>query len=136
MVGMGSCFYYDPTNPGPQDLSSYPNAFGWYDPAARVRVVEVNELYKELADAYFYELSDFQSAGVYYKKYLAFLNQRNPDEPLVRARKIDASESQLRLAMEQGDYWQARILGEKLLRLAPDNQMAQLYLARIRQRFA
>jgi tetratricopeptide (TPR) repeat protein len=136
LVGIGSYFYYDPTNPGPQNLGTYPNAWDWYDPAARVRVLEVNELYKELADAYFYELGDFPAAGVYYKKYLAFLSQRNPDDPVVRARKLDASESQLRLAVEQGDYWQARSLGEKLLRLAPDSPVAQLYLARIRQRFA
>ena len=134
--GIGSLFYYDPTNPGPQSLGSYPNGWGWYDLAARVRVLEVNELYKEVADAYFYELADYLRAGTYYKKYLGNLNQWNPDAPLVQARKVDASESQLRLAMEQGDYWQARTLGEKLLRLAPDNQVARLYLARIRQRFA
>ena len=134
MVGMDICFYYDLTKTGPLSLSHYPH--GWLDLAARVRVLEVNELYKELADAYFYELADFSRAGSYYKKYLAYLNQQNPDDPLVQARKIEAFESQLRLAMEQGDYWQARTLGEKLLRLAPDNQVAQLYLARIRQRFA
>lgn len=136
LVGMASCFYYDPASPGPQKMDSYPNGWGWLDLAARVRVLEVNELYKELADAYFYELADYPPTGVYYKKYLAALHQQNPDAPLVRTRIIDASESQLRLAVEQGDYWQARSLGEKLLRLAPDNQVAHLYLARIRRRFA
>ncbi|WP_208178243.1 tetratricopeptide repeat protein [Hymenobacter negativus] len=136
MMGIGSYFHYDPANPGPQKLDTYPNAWGWYDPAARVRVLEVNELYKELADAYFYELAEYPPAGIYYKRYLTFLSQQNPNDPVVRARTIDASESQLRLAMEQGDYWQARGLGEKLLRLVPGSQVAQLYLTRIRQRFA
>ncbi|MBF9220304.1 tetratricopeptide repeat protein [Hymenobacter ruricola] len=136
LPGIGSLFYYDPSRPGPADLRRYPNGYAWCDPAARVRVLEVNELYKEVADAYFYELGDYPRAGSYYKKYLAHLSQLNPDDPLVYARKTDAAESQLRLAVEQGDYWQARSLGEKLLRLAPGNAVAQLYLARIRQRFA
>lgn len=136
VVGMRYCYYYDPTIPGPQDLGSHAHAGHWYDAASRIRVLEVNELYKVLADTYFYELADYQPAGVYYKKYLTGLSQQNPNDSLVVARKIDASESQLRLAMEQGDFWQARSLAEKLLRLAPNNQVAPLYLARLRQRFA
>jgi tetratricopeptide (TPR) repeat protein len=133
--GLGLLLYYDPANSAPQDMRDYPHDGSWCDLVARVRVLEVNELYRELADSYFYELGDYAPAGHYYKRYLAGLKQLRPSSQQ-RARTIDASESQLRLALELGDYWQARSLGEKLLRLAPGNAMAQRELGRIRARFA
>ena len=134
--GMGMYLYYDPSQPGPLVLDKYLNLGGWWDNAARVRVVEVNELYKELADTYFYELGDYEPAGRYYKKYLAHLSRRWNKTPQQQASQLDASESQIRLAAEQGDYWQARNLAEKLLHTAPGNRTALLHLAHIRQRFA
>lgn len=133
--GVGMLLYYDPTNPTPQDMRDYPQGGSWYDLVARVRVLEVNELYRELADIYFYELGDYAPAGHYYKLYLAGLTGQHPG-PQRRARTIDAAESRLRLALEQGDYWQARSLAEKLLQLDADNQLARLELARIRARFS
>ena len=134
-TGLELLLYYDPANPAPQNLRDYPHGGNWYDLVARVRVLEVNELYRELADTYCYELGDYPAAGRYYKLYLAGLARQRPG-PQRLARTIDAAESRLRLALEQADYWQARSLGEKLLQLDADNQLARRELARIRQRFA
>jgi hypothetical protein len=134
-TGLGLLLYYDPANLTPQDMRDYPHGGYWCDRVARVWVLEVNELYRELADTYYYELGDYPAAGRYYKLYLTGLARLRPG-PQRQARAIDASESQLRLALELGDYWQARSLGEKLLQLDADNQAARLALARIRARFA
>ena len=132
-VGIGAYFCYDPASLTPQPLTTTPSGYSFSDLALRVRIERVGELYKQLADGYFYELHDYQQAGIYYKKYLAYPRQYLRYQPAQEANRTDAAESQIRLAMEMGDYWQARSLCEKLLRTAPDNKVAYQYLAHVRK---
>lgn len=132
-TGVPTYLYYDPSAQDRLVVDADQYGFSMSDASARVRVYYVGELYKQAADAYFYELHDCRQAAPYYKKYLAYLAGLRQDSLPWLAQKVDASESQIRLAMEQGDYWQARALCEKLLRLVPGNATAYRYLAHIRR---
>jgi|GEM_PF-3954432 len=133
-TGVPTYLHYDPAAQVRLVVDADQYDFSMSDPSTRVRVYYVGELYKQLADAYFYELYDYQQAAPYYKKYLAYLDDRPKNSPAWLLQRVDAAESQIRLVMDQGDYWQARTLSEKLLRIAPDNGTAPRYLAQIRQR--
>ena len=133
-TGVPTYLHYDPDAPDSLVVDADQYGFSMSDPATRVRVHHVGELYRRVADAYLYELHDCRQAAPHYKKYLAYLDGLRKDNPAWLAQKVDASESQIRLAMEQGDYWQARALCEKLLLLVPDNATARRYLGHIRQR--
>ncbi|MGI4875763.1 MAG: hypothetical protein ACRYFX_31790 [Janthinobacterium lividum] len=133
-VGVGAYFCYDPTNPAPQPLDTAPSGYSYSDPAARVRVERIAEIYKQLADTFFYELYDYRQASIYYKKYLAYPRHYLRYTATGEAGQLEAAESQIRLAMEMGDYWQARSLCEKLLRTAPHNKVAYQYLGHVRKR--
>ena len=129
---MPTCVYYDPS--AHNCLVADADQYGFFlsNASTRVRVHDVGELYKQVADAYCYELQDCYQAAPYYKKCLAYLDSRPKNNPAWLGQKVDASESQIRLAMELGDYCQARALCEKLPRLVPDNATARRYLGHIR----
>jgi tetratricopeptide (TPR) repeat protein len=81
----------------------------------------VADVYERLANTYYEQLADRQLAGVYFKKFLQFAAQVAPE------RVTAAIENQIRLAMDGGDYWQARSLCQKI----PQSPTAQWYLKQI-----
>jgi tetratricopeptide (TPR) repeat protein len=84
----------------------------------------VADVYEQLANAYYEQLADRQWASVYLKKFLQFAGQVAPE------RVTAAIENQVRLAMDGGDYWQARSLCQKI----PHSPTARWYLRLIAER--
>lgn len=130
--GIGAYVHYDPASTAELVLTTAPGGYDWSDPSTRARLARVVDLYRELADGYFYELLDYDRAAHYYKLHLEALRPYPDAEPW-RGQRLATEESRIRLALEQRDYWQARSLCEKLLRLNADNATALRSLAHIRR---
>jgi tetratricopeptide (TPR) repeat protein len=93
------------------------------DYSEKLQTTLISSVLLHIADTYLFELTDYQNAGIYYKKALFHCNSEQ---------KIQIIENQIRIAVDMEDYWQARNLAEKLMRLQKSNPTAKLYLQKIR----
>jgi tetratricopeptide (TPR) repeat protein len=141
--GIGYYFQYAP------DEKNYFRIGHGFREYFRMKIIDFRLEMKQIADFYLFELQNYAKASMFYKKSLDYIkkslenNLWSPkissispkrDKSLESKIMAEIFESQLIIAMETHDYWQAKALAEKIIKKFPSRSSAYQYLPRIREK--